>query len=455
MKKLLFLPIIILFGVMCSVVEEIKEIEKPSTIPPVTPPLNSDTNLPIVIIDTMGEAIPDEPKVKAYMKIISNPHTKSEFWTELTKDDTKITNHTPVELPNSVLEKAKEYDGIIGIEIRGHTSQRNSKKQYAIETRDVNGENLNVSIFGMPKENDWILHSLVEVDRYSLMRDPLGLDLFRMLGHYSPRTQYCEVFINGIYRGVYSWMEKIKGDKNRVDISKLTTDENNITGGYIVKLDSFTGSETEFWTSPYGIKYQYHYPKPSKMTAPQKKYIQNEVDEFEQFMKNDPPDLTEKIKLDSWVDYLIVNELVYDMDAYCISGFFYKDKLEGKLAYGPVWDFGRAFGRYAEWYSIGLPDSGWTVSSQGGGGIWCRRRNVFWWSVVWEHPQFRERFTTRWKALRTEIFTEENILSIIEGYQSLIKEAAEREFASDPSLLSSSTGWEERVVDTSTSPLDG
>ena len=416
MKKLLFLLIIMPFGVMCNA------IEKQDTIS-----LDFDTNLPIVIIDTMGEAIPDEPKVKAYMKIINN---------------------APAELPNSTLGKANEYDGIIGIEIRGFTSQADSKKQYALETRDINGENLNVSIFGMPKENDWILHSLVENGGYSLIREPLAHELFRMLGNYSPRTQYCEVLINGIYRGVYSWMEKIKGDKNRVDISRLTTDKNNednITGGYMIKLDSFSGGETEFWTSSSRISYQYHYPKPSKMTIPQKKYIQNEVDEFEQFMKNEPPDLTEKIKLGSWVDYFIINELAYNWDAYCISGFFYKDKLEGKLAYGPVWDFGRGFGRYAEWHSVGLPDSGWTLSEEKENGTRCREKNVFWGSVVWEHPQFRERLTTRWKALRTEIFTEENILSIIEGYQSLIKEAAEREFASDPSLSSSSTGWEERV----------
>ena len=417
MKKLFILLVIISFGVMCSVVEEIKEIEKPSTIP-----LDFDSNLPIVIIDTMGEAIPDEPKVKAYMKIINN---------------------APAELPNSTLGKANEYDGIIGIEIRGNHSQRYSKKQYALETRDINGGNLNVSIFDMPRENDWILHSLVEDGIYSLIREPLAHELFRMLGNYSPRTQYCEVFINGIYRGVYSWMEKIKGDKNRVDISKLTKDKNNadnITGGYIVKLDNFAGGEIGFWISSSGIKYQYHHPKPSKMTISQKKYIQNEVDEFEQFMKSNPPDLTEKIKIDSWVDYLIINELAYNWEAYCTSGFFYKDKLEGKLAYGPVWDFDKGFGRFARWQSIGLPDAGWTLSKQNG--VKCREKNVFWWPVVWEHPQFRERLAARWGALRTEILTEENILSIIEGYQSLIKEAAEQDFARDPKL---SSGWEWRV----------
>ena len=32
------------------------------------------------------------------------------------------------------------------------------KKQYALETQDADGENLNVPILGMPEENDWILY---------------------------------------------------------------------------------------------------------------------------------------------------------------------------------------------------------------------------------------------------------------------------------------------------------
>ena len=42
-----------------------------------------------------------------------------------------------------------------------------------------------------------------------------------------------------IIKDLYVFMEKIKRDKNRVDISKLEDD--SIEGGYIIKIDKPTG----------------------------------------------------------------------------------------------------------------------------------------------------------------------------------------------------------------------
>ena len=59
-------------------------------------------------------------------------------------------------------------------------------------------------------------------------------------GRYASRTRYCELYINEDYKGIYVFMEKIKRDSNRVNISKLNPDEINdddVTGGYILKFD--------------------------------------------------------------------------------------------------------------------------------------------------------------------------------------------------------------------------
>ncbi len=63
------------------------------------------------------------------------------------------------------------------------------------------------------------------------------------MGHYAPRTVYCEVVVNGDYQGIYLLGEKIKQDKNRVDIAKLNPDENSgddLTGGYVFVNDYYT-----------------------------------------------------------------------------------------------------------------------------------------------------------------------------------------------------------------------
>jgi hypothetical protein len=96
--------------------------------------LLDSTNLPLFVIDTRGQGIADEPKIDADLKIIYN---NGEY--------------------NHVHDSANIYDGNIGIEIRGKYSALLPQKPFGLETRDSLGENLNVPLFHMPAENDWIL----------------------------------------------------------------------------------------------------------------------------------------------------------------------------------------------------------------------------------------------------------------------------------------------------------
>ncbi|MDZ7614100.1 MAG: hypothetical protein U5K51_10725 [Flavobacteriaceae bacterium] len=82
---------------------------------------------------------PDDPKVLASMKIIYHPDGSRNYLTD---------QNTPEFL---------NYDGRIGIELRGSSSQALPKKPYGLTTlKSDNTSNNNVSILGMPKENDWV-----------------------------------------------------------------------------------------------------------------------------------------------------------------------------------------------------------------------------------------------------------------------------------------------------------
>ena len=98
----------------------------------------TDSNLPIVVINTDGGVtIPDEPKVLATMKIIWHQDGSRNYLTDV--NNPEFLN----------------YDGRIGIEIRGSSSQMLQKKSYGLETLQADDvTNNNVSILGMPKEND-------------------------------------------------------------------------------------------------------------------------------------------------------------------------------------------------------------------------------------------------------------------------------------------------------------
>ena len=134
----------------------------------------TDSNLPIVVIETDGGVnIPDEPKVLGTMKIIWHQDGSRNYMSDI--DNPELLN----------------YDGRIGIERRGSSSQTMlNKKPYALETReDDDITNRNVSILGMPEENDWVLNSLA-FDQTG-MRDVLAYELSNRLGQYASRSVYC------------------------------------------------------------------------------------------------------------------------------------------------------------------------------------------------------------------------------------------------------------------------
>ena len=178
------------------------------------------SNLPIVVINTaQGQEIPNDPKINATMKIIYNANGQRNFLTDI--------NNT----------SALHYDGAIKIEYRGSSSALLDKKQYAFTPYDDLGEKVNVSFLDMPKENDWILNGLAYDP--SFMRDYLSYKLSNLIGNYASRGRYCEVVLNGDFRGIYVLQEKLKADDSRIDIKKIKETDLSfpkITGGWEMLL---------------------------------------------------------------------------------------------------------------------------------------------------------------------------------------------------------------------------
>ena len=308
----------------------------------------TDSNLPIVVINTdNGVTIPDEPKVLATMKIIWHQDGSRNYMSDI--DNPEFLN----------------YNGRIGIERRGSSSQTYSnKKPYGLETlQEDNVTNNNVSILGMPKENDWILSSLA-YDQTG-MRDVLAYELSNRLGQYASRSVYCEVVVNGDYKGLYVFMEKIKPDDDRVNIEKMDETCNSypeITGGYITKADKTTGNDPVAWTMQgYGgggwggwgggwgsnTDFIHHYPKPANITNAQNNYIKSVFTSLQSVTGNHNTSITSGIPsvidIPSFVDFMLIAEFCSNVDVYSFSTYFHKDRM-GKLRAGPVWDYNLAFG---------------------------------------------------------------------------------------------------------------
>ena len=376
------------------------------------------TNLPIVFLNTNGKAIVDNPRVIVQMEIVWKGNGKT----------------------NKTSDPRTHFSGNVNIEIRGSTSQQFPKKSFGFELKDEKGKDMDFPLLGMPEEEDWILYA--PYSDKTLIRNALALTLASQISNvYVPRCRFVELFINEKYKGVYVLMEKIKRDKNRVDISKLKTEDiegEELTGGYIVKIDKITGSGGDRWYSKRknsnGAKtyYQYEYPKFDKITEEQKQYIEKYFDDFETavYTRNhdEQTGYMSFIHAESFFDMIIINELSKNIDGYRLSTFFYKDKND-KLTAGPLWDYNLSFGNAN--YHNGWDTNNLQVFESLGKDL---RKNPFWWSILMRDSVFTNPFKTRWETLRKNQLSEERILEVTDSLINLLGKAADRNFERWPIL---------------------
>lgn len=386
----------------------------------------TSSNLPIIVINTNGQQIVDDPKIAVDMGIIYNG---------------------PGNI-NHITDPFNNYNGNAGIEIRGSSSQMFPKKTYGLELWTPANTDTSLSLIDLPAESDWILNA--NYSDKTLLRNTLAYNFARKMGNYSSRTRYCELVINGTYMGIYILMEKIKRDANRVDIGKLTVNDNtgpDVTGGYIIKIDKTTGSGGSSFLSSYPplasgagqtINYLYEYPADDVITPAQQTYIQNYVDSFENTLAspsfNDPINgYTKYIDELSFIDLFLINEVTKNVDGYRISTYLHKKKITdgGKLYAGPVWDYDIAF-RNAN-YCEGELYTGWAYEFGNicGNDSW---QIPFWWPRFLQDSNYTALLKCRWLELRGTIFNNTYINNYTDSVNNLLAAAQVRNFETWPIL---------------------
>lgn len=372
------------------------------------------TDLPLVIIDTEGREIMDEPKIMARMKIIDNPDRINRF----------------TDTPN-------DYNGYIGIEKRGSTSQSYPQTPYGIETRLANGDNLNISVLGLPAENDWVL--LSNYNDKSFMRNILAYMMFQRLGNYGPRAKLVEVILNNDYKGIYVFGEKIKRDRNRVNIAELKVSHDSgddLTGGYIFKVDYFNNNDS--WMSNYhplnhpdfNVHFVYHDPGWDELTNKQKSYLINYVNSFEWALytsgyAHPVTGYRNYIDVESFIDYFIVNEISRNNDGFKKSRYFHKNR-NGKIVAGPVWDFDWAWKNINECYIFKATDgSGWAYKvNDCNPGI----KSPDWMVRLFYDSTFKNETNCRYFEARATVLSDESLFGMVDSLAAVVQNAQERHF---------------------------
>lgn len=365
------------------------------------------SNLPIFSIQTSGASIPNDPKIPATFFIVDNNNG--------TRNYTNQPTHA--------------YDGKMLVELQGYTGPYYPKKNYDFDLIDSAGNKITAPLMGLPEDNDWILKA--EYLDPSLMANPLTYEMSRRMGVYAPRTKYCELLLNGEYMGVYSLTEKIKRDKNRVDIAKLTKADTAgaaLTGGYIIEMN-INGAPGD-WNSVYPpinnntstlpVEFKYVYPKRDSLQTVQRNYIKNYVDTFETLLRTDSLQTgiwRDYISEKSFIDFQIVNEFSSNYDSYGRSTYMYKEKVTdgGQLHIGPPWDYDRAYS-----------------SNPAGGWVWQVTHPTwpfpFWWSKLNNDSIYLQKLWCRWTDLRSNVLSNPSFNTWIDSVQTQLQESAARNF---------------------------
>lgn len=390
------------------------------------------SNLPIIIINTQGKTLSGQGLVNAGMGVINNGPGKRNYYRNPTK------NYQP--------DAFNDFNGAIGISYEGTTSQFFPKKPYRLQIHDSSNQTGKASLLGMPTESDWILMSSF-TDK-TLLRDAITYYLSNQTGRYAPRTKFVELVVDNDYKGVYILMEKVKPSPDRIAISPLKSTAisgDSLTGGYILKIGTNTDSTYASWKSLYPahhnteVNITVDYPQKSNLNNAQLNYIKTKFSGFENTLKSaqfkdSVNGYAKQIDVASFVDYFILTELTYSIDAYRSGVFMYKDidSRNPKLKMGAPWGYEHAFGNASS--CRGWETNHWAYRSVS---EFCSNEELqvpFWWSRLLEDRAFCIQVRDRWQQLRKTAWQSTNITAFVDQNTTLLNEAQTRNFQRWPIL---------------------
>ena len=313
------------------------------------------THLPIVVIDTEGQEIPGALTGKAD-RFGEALHSTAADGSDYINVSVKVIDN---ETGNNHLTDAPELTTRSLFRVRGNSSRRFEKAPYLLKFVTEDGLDNDVEVMGMDAHHEWALNGPY-LDK-SLVRNYMSYNIAGEIMEYAPNVRYCELFLNGEYRGLYLMVETITNggpEGGRLDLSD-TIKGTQVTG-YLLRIDRTTQADLETIRDIYTYTERVNetmedvsirYPGKTNLTDELAHQIEMDFAQFEKCLYSFDFDTEDYgywnwIDVDSFVDYYIINEFTHNVDAGRYSTYMYKEP-EGKYKMC-VWDFNNAYDNYME-----------------------------------------------------------------------------------------------------------
>jgi len=367
------------------------------------------SDLPVLVLHALGKGVPSSSRTSFAHLSVYEP---VDGWTSLTNPPTLSTRS--------------------GLQIRGSSTAGYGKSSFKLEFWDEFDLDLDRPILGLPADSDWVLYAPNNFD-VPLIHNPFVHQLSRDMGFYSPRTRFVEVYLNRTvgpvnaqhYQGIYVLEEKIKIGRQRVRIDRLEPEHltlPEVSGGYLLKFDRLDPGDSGLAAG--GVAVAHVDPKERELRTlarrPQLNYLRDYLNAFWAALRGanwrDPVlGYPAYIEPDQWIDFHVLEVLSGNVDALVLSTYFYKPR-NGKLHFGPHWDFDRALG------STDGRDANprtWNTGPFFSGS---------WWSKLFTDKDFWQQWVDRWQHLRATSFAREHIDGLIDRLAAEVWLAQPREY---------------------------
>ena len=348
------------------------------------------TNLPTVSIHTLNGEIPydKEHQIVSQLTIISDDGTKLLSEAGTTRE-------------------------------RGNASRSFPKKPYRIKFDKKQ------QVLDAPgKAKKWTL-----INNYgdkTLMRNLLAFELSKRLGMpYTPYGTAVDVLLNGEYKGCYQLCDQVQVQKNRVNITEMTSSDNEgiaLTGGYFLEIDAYADQEKSWFRSNNRNPVTIKSPEEDSITTQQRNYIRAHFNKMESQWET-------YLDKNTFLRHFLVGELSGNTDTYW-SVFMYKERDDDMIYTGPVWDFDLAFNNDNRTYPVNSKSD--FIYRSGGSTAGSMKSFVD--NIVIKNADAKAQMLTIWDEARHGGLTEEHLVAWIDSLETTLDQSQRLNFIRWPMM---------------------
>ena len=243
----------------------------------------------------------------------------------------------------------------VGIRLRGNTTQGMPKKPFRIKFDKKK------SILGLPENKSWVL--LADYIDQSSLRNYAAFNIGKSVAdehQFVPSANHVVVIVNEQYQGLYLLSDQVDEKAGRTNVEpEIDIDPTAKEFPFLIEMDLYVLSEGVLNVDVFQIEDHYFpieikYPEFSDRNIAEgdEDTVFNYIKEYMTAVfttlktgetttvsfRDNPVGFSDLVNVDSYLEYILINELMCNRDNLNKSIYFYKTT-DGLLQFGPLWDF--------------------------------------------------------------------------------------------------------------------